>query len=437
MKPSNIGPPFSGQFKVVADMPRGFATKKKESNGTAMDTDTEENTKNMEEDKPLSPKKEEDKPSSPKKEEDESKANIKLDSNMELRRDVYDKTSSKAECKSCGKECGQERYKNDKGVYLCNDCHKDGKAPSDTSLEDFKQEKVAAPSKPWSDQENVLLMEGMEMYSDDWNKVADHVGSRTRDECILHYLQLPFEDPYVDTEIAKLGLLQYDPSRQTENPIMSVVAFLASTVKPEVAAAAVGQVPKERVKDDKEQQEQEEIKKKEEENKEARQLTHKLFRTKLQHFQAKVAQFEKLESIVEDERRKLEKERHQMTMDRLALKSKIEQVEREMLKRGNTPNSITPAQIQQQIAGGMMPGGSNMYMNPAAAAAAAAAAHAAGGQPNAQQPHPMQMQQQQYQLQMQRQMQQGPVSQAPGQYQQQQQQQQPPSSGHNFNMMSF
>lgn len=427
MKPSNIGPPFSGQFKVVADMPRGFATKKKESNGTAMDTDTEENTKNMEEDKPLSPK----------KEEDESKANIKLDSNMELRRDVYDKTSSKAECKSCGKECGQERYKNDKGVYLCNDCHKDGKAPSDTSLEDFKQEKVAAPSKPWSDQENVLLMEGMEMYSDDWNKVADHVGSRTRDECILHYLQLPFEDPYVDTEIAKLGLLQYDPSRQTENPIMSVVAFLASTVKPEVAAAAVGQVPKERAKDDKEQQEQEEIKKKEEENKEARQLTHKLFRTKLQHFQAKVAQFEKLESIVEDERRKLEKERHQMTMDRLALKSKIEQVEREMLKRGNTPNSITPAQIQQQIAGGMMPGGSNMYMNPAAAAAAAAAAHAAGGQPNAQQPHPMQMQQQQYQLQMQRQMQQGPVSQAPGQYQQQQQQQQPPSSGHNFNMMSF
>ncbi len=43
-----------------------------------------------------------------------------------------------------------------------------------------------------------MLLEGLEMYKDDWNKVAEHVGSRTQDQCILHFLQLPIEDPYVD-----------------------------------------------------------------------------------------------------------------------------------------------------------------------------------------------------------------------------------------------
>ncbi len=35
------------------------------------------------------------------------------------------------------------------------------------------------------------------MYKDDWNKVCEHVGSRTQDECILHFLRLPIEDPYL------------------------------------------------------------------------------------------------------------------------------------------------------------------------------------------------------------------------------------------------
>jgi hypothetical protein len=36
------------------------------------------------------------------------------------------------------------------------------------------------------------------MFKDDWNKVAEHVGSRTQDECILHFLRLPIEDPYLE-----------------------------------------------------------------------------------------------------------------------------------------------------------------------------------------------------------------------------------------------
>lgn len=36
------------------------------------------------------------------------------------------------------------------------------------------------------------------MYKDDWNKVSEHVGSRTQDECILHFLRLPIEDPFLE-----------------------------------------------------------------------------------------------------------------------------------------------------------------------------------------------------------------------------------------------
>lgn len=43
-----------------------------------------------------------------------------------------------------------------------------------------------------------MLLEGLELYKDDWNKVCEHVGSRTQDECILHFLRLPIEDPYLE-----------------------------------------------------------------------------------------------------------------------------------------------------------------------------------------------------------------------------------------------
>lgn len=53
-------------------------------------------------------------------------------------------------------------------------------------------------TRDWTEQETLLLLEGLEMYKDDWNKVCEHVGTRTQDECILHFLRLPIEDPYLE-----------------------------------------------------------------------------------------------------------------------------------------------------------------------------------------------------------------------------------------------
>ena len=42
------------------------------------------------------------------------------------------------------------------------------------------------------------------MYRDDWNNVAEHVGTRTQDECIMHFLKLPIEDPFLEPQTGKI-----------------------------------------------------------------------------------------------------------------------------------------------------------------------------------------------------------------------------------------
>uniref|UniRef100_A0A3B3S5I7 SWI/SNF related BAF chromatin remodeling complex subunit C2 n=1 Tax=Paramormyrops kingsleyae TaxID=1676925 RepID=A0A3B3S5I7_9TELE len=103
-----------------------------------------------------------------------------------------------------------------------------------------KSKSAASTTREWTEQETLLLLEALEMYKDDWNKVSEHVGSRTQDECILHFLRLPIEDPYLEDSSSSLGPLAFQPVpfSQAGNPVMSTVAFLASVVDPRVASAA-------------------------------------------------------------------------------------------------------------------------------------------------------------------------------------------------------
>ncbi|KAM8735976.1 SWI/SNF complex subunit SMARCC1 isoform 1-T1 [Acanthopagrus schlegelii] len=111
-----------------------------------------------------------------------------------------------------------------------------------TDFYNRKNPKGKAPTstREWTEQETLLLLEALEMFKDDWNKVSEHIGSRTQDECILHFLRLPIEDPYLENTETTLGPLAYQPIpfSQSGNPVMSTVAFLASVVDPRVASAA-------------------------------------------------------------------------------------------------------------------------------------------------------------------------------------------------------
>ncbi|KAG7281364.1 hypothetical protein CRUP_023515 [Coryphaenoides rupestris] len=102
------------------------------------------------------------------------------------------------------------------------------------------QSKGGSAGREWAEQETLLLLEALEMYRDDWNKVSEHVGSRTQDECILHFLRLPIEDPYLEDSSASLGPLAFQPVpfSQSENPVMSTVPGRMDGLKGEPSGGA-------------------------------------------------------------------------------------------------------------------------------------------------------------------------------------------------------
>ncbi|KAI8639400.1 hypothetical protein BD408DRAFT_445975 [Parasitella parasitica] len=441
VKLSSLSPPFDSQFKVVID-------KVIENQLT---------------------------------EEANEKQDFRVKDEPAVSRYSFGKEKKPQKCSSCETECTSEQFcsTTQTNFYLCRPCFVAGKYPMDQDNGNFVLERVGNKNDDtedgdaWDEKEESLLKQGLKLYQDDWEKISNHVGTRTQEECILHYLQLPTNDPFSDVEIQKLGLLQYDFAQYQENPIMAAVAFLASAVQPEVAAAA-GHIDIEKFKDeimieveaedetlvkeeekkaegakedcevesekkdtsdvekvdeakqDEEQgadtkaitEEQESPKTEKEEN-ELCNLTNTLIRFKLAQYKQQASHYVSLEDVVEEQKRKLEKEKHQLEHDQSLLKKKLLSIHLEMTKRGSSAtaiaNSITPAQLQQQLAGTSP----SMFLN--------------GQQPHLQ-PQPqqqlnpqqspqvlqqMQLQQQQYQLRMQMQLQQQQL-----QFQQQQQQQQ-------------
>lgn len=159
----------------------------------------------------------------------------------------------KHQCDTCGADCTSVRYHSlkVKNFELCTPCYLDGRFPSTMFSGDFVKLTQASVANgvhhgsgtdaddDWTDQEVLRLLEGVEMYDDDWSEIERHVGSRSAQQCIRKFLQLPIEDPYIATE-GNTGPLRYArvPFEQADNPVMSVVAFLAGVVGPGVAAEA-------------------------------------------------------------------------------------------------------------------------------------------------------------------------------------------------------
>jgi hypothetical protein len=426
---------------------------------------------------------------------------IKHDSDGDTKMDNNNGNSGQCDhddlkCATCETQSMEPYYQHSKqlDVKLCGACYFDGKYSMNLRPSEFIKRKrtstapstlpspsllspklshssntsTSSPPSPssdhrnesWTDEENTLLEEGMKKYYNDWSKIADHIKTRTRDQCLLHYLQLPMEDPYVDTEVSKLGLLQFDQSSNSaENSIMSTVAFMASTVKPHVAAAAAGHAPRDNDAeddDDKKQPDEDskDLLEKQQVEEELRGLLYQLIRNKLGQFQDQSKQYEEKEVLLGDERRLLEKERHNLNQDQLSFEKLVSSVRQEIAKQqggqlqhqqqrhdaahalgyrgldggkpgnypammnGNNPHQLstmgmTPAQVQQQMAAHPTNGPPPMFMN-------------AQQQQNYIR---FQQQQQQIQLQLQMQMQQD----------QQQQRQHGPRPNHpqNYNMMSL
>ncbi|KAL9114490.1 MAG: hypothetical protein Q9227_001571 [Pyrenula ochraceoflavens] len=282
-RPAHIGPPHTGHFRVTADTPRGLQPFQPGPNVLATPGKPHPSTDRATSATPAS----------------------KADLNLEIRRNIFDdkgkeitpaedkekqangestgangvssgEAATKAmddaakepkktfNCYSCGIDCTRSRFHYAKvdqtsqsntaeqKYDLCPNCFLQGRLPSSHSASDFvKLEEPAyttIPDKdaPWTDSELLLLLEGLEQFDDNWVKIADHVGTRTREECVMKFLQLEISDNYLEepefdpSTSRALNLNGRQPVSQLENPVMSVVAFLTQMAQPAVVAAAAG-----------------------------------------------------------------------------------------------------------------------------------------------------------------------------------------------------
>lgn len=247
-------------------------------------------------------------------------------------------------------------------------------------LEDNEYTIAADKDTPWGDSELVLLLEGLENFDDNWEQIANHVGTRTKEECVMKFLQLEIEDKYIDDVPNVRSSNGREPVSHVENPVLSVVAFLAQMAEPAVAAAAAGrsveEIRKELKKqlgkgsgEDKGKEKEGEPTKTEDsmeldtsreqasaegaetqpkvslpnvalaasaaragalashEEREMTRLVSSAVNVTLQKFEVKLQQFNEMEEIIEAERRELEQARQQLFLDRMAMKKRVKEVQ--------------------------------------------------------------------------------------------------------------
>lgn len=315
-------------------------------------------------------------------------------------------------CFSCGIDCTLLRHhyskttpnvagaQASKKYDVCSNCFQSGRVPVSHSPHDFTTIEnpgyTAVPDRdaPWTDSEMILLLEGLDQLDDDWDEIADHVKTRTREECVLRFLQVEIEDPYLETEIdgagsATMGALNSGriPFTQADNPVMSVVAFLAGMSEPSVAASVASKFTAEARKNlrnrlenglggaRQEKGKEREVVKNEDsmdidsakspqadasnqvstlsqqhqpisiatmamagtatrasglvsnEEREMTRLVSAIVNLVLQKFELKLKQFSELEALLQAERRQLDRVRQQLFLDRLAFKKRVREVE--------------------------------------------------------------------------------------------------------------
>ncbi len=90
--------------------------------------------------------------------------------------------------------------------------------------------------KDWSQEEIHKLVELIREHGTDWFTIAKSLGTKTPEQCILRFLQLPIEDSFLMEE-KDLGVLKFGshmPFNKSDNPVMSTLAFLIGLVDPNI-----------------------------------------------------------------------------------------------------------------------------------------------------------------------------------------------------------
>jgi SWI/SNF related-matrix-associated actin-dependent regulator of chromatin subfamily C len=155
-------------------------------------------------------------------------------------------------CSNCQVDCNEIRYQSlkSKNYQVCIDCFLEGRFPATSCSGDFLRVEPGDDidmEEEWTDDEILKLLEGVDRFDDDWLLISEHVGTRSKEQCITKFLQLPINDEFLTAQLSKKEL-QDLPFGTTPNPVMTTIAFLAGHVNPGVGAAAAKTALKELMK---------------------------------------------------------------------------------------------------------------------------------------------------------------------------------------------
>ncbi|RYO73950.1 hypothetical protein DL764_011024 [Monosporascus ibericus] len=420
-RPSQVGPPFTGHFQVICDTPRGLqpwqpsadpivleGVKSQETDRKASTAATSAGERNLEIGRNIyeASAKGTKLAKSESKTNGEAAATNGIASASPRVEDSLKAPIVKVNCQTCGIDCTRVYYHLPEAnsttktkIDVCPSCYMEARIPNNQTNTNFvKMENRAYSSildrdAPWTDAEILRLLEGLERYDDDWAEIAEHVGTRTREECVLQFLQLDIEDKYLESEapvhaptgISMLGSHGgYLPFSQADNPVMSVIGFLASLTDPKTTAAAArksveelqqglrskiegGDASKVNGKDKEKEGDSMEIDVRQEttttittttttttstlasiplasmgaragglashEEREMTRLLSAAVNVTLQKMELKLKYFDEMETILQAERRELERGRQQLFLDRLNFKRRVRETQ-EGLKAG-------------------------------------------------------------------------------------------------------
>lgn len=264
-------------------------------------------------------------------------------SSMVLRRAIYD-TSSDAlalmeehqrrfqalttrqyNCFTTGEDVTKERFHNLQSKQVVGaTALKQSLFPSNYTAADYvRLESVQQDLSAWTDGELLLLLEGIEMYDNDWTQIAYHVGTRSKDSCLAKFLQLPIEDAYLPssskTNSKPNGAPTTKHNDSTDNEDSDPISTLVAKLKSKLSASPLSS---------------EEVGKLSAQSKAAGETVaqeqhdrlSQLVQLQVQKLDVKMKKFEEMEAVVEAERRELETLRLQLFTDRLALNQQTEKV---------------------------------------------------------------------------------------------------------------
>ncbi|KAI1099905.1 SWIRM-domain-containing protein [Jackrogersella minutella] len=419
-RPSQVGPPFTGHFQVICDTPRGLQPWQPSADPIVLegkktlDTDqkahaaaTAAGERNLEIGRNIY----EANAKGAKLNRSESKTNGEAATNgatSPAADENLTKPIVKVHCQNCGVDCTRVYYhlpeanSPNKAKYdVCPSCYLEGRIPNNqTNTQFVKMENktystVLDRDAPWTDAELLRLLEALERYDDDWAEIAEHVSTRTREECVLQFLQLDIEDKYLETEApihAPTGLAMLGkhgahlPFSQADNPVMSVIGFLASLADPKTTAAAAkksveqlqqglrnkiegGDAAKVNGKGKEKEGDSMEIDVHQEstaitasnmasiplaamgarsgglashEEREMTRLLSAAVNITLQKMELKLKYFDEMEGILQAERRELERGRQQLFLDRLAFKKRVRETQVGLKSAGVNGGDIKP-----------------------------------------------------------------------------------------------